>query len=207
MKTSKTPVLGIFIILGLIVVTNLQRSHIPAVVHAEDRAEDRNVVGTWLVTVNVATPPDAPAFTFTDMIAFNRGGTLVATSTAFNPHTSEILPGPLGVDTSDGYGVWAPSAGAEQIGITFRRFLFAGANGAAPYGLPNTPSFLPGQNVGVNTVQAVGRLHPSPAGDTLDGQFTTQFRNLAGQVVFSGHGTFSSTRLQVQPCEPNSDCQ
>jgi hypothetical protein len=160
-------------------------------------AHDGNVVGTWTVTVTVDTPPGAPPFVFTDLIAFNQGGTLVATSTAFNPHTSEILPGPLGVDASDGHGVWEPGAGSDEIRITFRRFLFAGANAssAALY----SSSFVPGQNVGVNTVEAVGTLHAGEGGGTLAGSFTTQFLNLGGAKVFAGSGTFSATRLEIEP--------
>jgi hypothetical protein len=51
-------------------------------------AHEGDVVGTWIVTVNVNTPPGAPPFVFTDFIAFNEGGTLVATSNAFNPQKS-----------------------------------------------------------------------------------------------------------------------
>jgi hypothetical protein len=163
-------------------------------------ADDGNVAGTWVITVTVNTPPGAPPFIFTDLIAFNHGGTLVATSTAFNPHTSEILAGPLGVDTSDGYGVWEPGGGPNEIGITFKRFLFAGANAssAALY----SSSFVAGQNVGVNTVEAVGTLHAGEGGGTLTGSFTTQFLNLGGANVFSGSGTFTATRLEVEPLAP-----
>lgn len=163
-------------------------------------AHDGNVVGTWIVTVTVNTPPGAPAFIFTDLVAFNQGGTLVATSTAFNPHTSEnpFLPAPLVVDTSDGYGVWEPGGGPNEVHITFKRFLFAGANtSAALYG-----SSLPGQNVGVNTVEAVGTLLPGEGGGTLAGSFTTQLVNLGGTNVFAGNGTFSATRLEIEPLAP-----
>jgi len=53
------------------------------------RADNGSLVGTWIVTVTVNTPPGAPPFVFTDLISFNSGGTLTATSTAFNAHTSE----------------------------------------------------------------------------------------------------------------------
>jgi hypothetical protein len=160
-------------------------------------ADDDNVVGTWVVTVTVNTPPGAPPFIFTGMIAFNHGGTLIATSTAFNPHTSEILPGPLGVDASDGYGVWEPGGGPNEVRITFKRFLFAGVNAssAALY----SSSFVPGQNVGVNTVEAAGTLHAGEGGETLAGSFTTQFSNLGATKVFAGSGTFSASRIEIEP--------
>jgi hypothetical protein len=166
---------------------------------AQAQAADRNIVGTWVVTVTVNTPPGAPPFVFTDLIAFNSGGTLTAASSTFNAHTSENphLPPPLVADTSDGYGAWKPVGDdANQFALTFKRFLFAGANtSTALYG-----PFFPGQNIGVNTVQAVGTLHTGIGGDTLSGSFTNQFVNLDGTVVvFSGSGTFSATRLGIEP--------
>jgi hypothetical protein len=161
------------------------------------KAANPNIVGTWIVTVTVNTPPGAPPFVFTDMIAFNSGGTLTATSSAFNAHTSEntSLPPPLVVDTSDGYGAWQPAAD-DSIALTFRRFLFAGANTSTaiyPW------SFL-GQYVGLNEVEAVG--HVGGGGDSLTGSFTNQFVNLGGQVVFAGSGTFSGTRLKIERLTP-----
>jgi hypothetical protein len=158
----------------------------------------QGIAGTWIVTVTVNTPPGAPPFVFTDLIAFHSGGTLTAASSTFNAHTSEnpFLPPPLVVDTSDGYGVWKSEGDdSNQFGITFRRFLFAGANtSTALYG-----SFFPGQNVGVNRVEAVGTLHTDKEGESLTGSFTNQFVNLSGQVVFAGSGTFSATRLEIEP--------
>jgi hypothetical protein len=157
---------------------------------ARAQADNQSVVGTWIVEVTVYTPPGAPPFKFTDLIAFNQGGTLTAASSAFNAHTSEnpFLPAPLVVDTSDGYGVWkSTDDDPDRVAITFRRFLFAGA-ATSSY----APSF-PGQYVGVNAVQAGGTLQDA---DHLAGSFTTQFTNLGGQVTFSGSGTFTATRLK-----------
>jgi hypothetical protein len=162
------------------------------------KAASQNIAGTWIVTVTVNTPPGAPPFVFTDLIAFNSGGTLTAASSTFNAHTSEnpLLPPPLVVDTSDGYGNWKPEGDdAKQFAFTFNRFLFAGANtSTALYG-----SFFPGQNVGVNAVQGVGILHTGKNGNSLTGSFTNQFVNLGGEVVFAGSGTFAATRLAIEP--------
>ena len=161
-------------------------------------ADEGTIVGTWIVTITVNTPPDAPPFVFTDLIAFNPGGTFTATSTTFNAHTSEnpFLPPPLVVDTSDGYGVWKPIGGdSNEFALTFRRFLFAGANTSTVlYG-----AAFPGQNVGVDNVEAVAAFKSGENGDTLSGPFTTQFVNLSGQVVFPGSGTFTATRLKIEP--------
>ena len=159
---------------------------------ARAQADDHSIVGTWIVTVTVNTPPGAPPFT--DFIAFNQGGTLTAASSAFNAHTSEnpFLPTPLVVDTSDGYGVWK-SAGddSRRVAITFRRFLFAGAATSTQIYGP----FVPGQYVGTNAVQAEGTLQNG----VLAGSFTTQFTNLGGTMTFSGSGTFTATRLKIEP--------
>jgi hypothetical protein len=161
-------------------------------------ADDGTIVGTWIVTVTVNTPPGAPPFVFTDLITFNPGGTFTTGSTAFNAHTSEnpFLPTPLVVDTSDGYGVWRPHGDdSSQFALTFRRFLFAGSKtSTALYG-----SAFPGQNVGANNVEATATFKSGEGGDTLSGPFTTQFVNLSGQVVFPGSGTFTATRLKIAP--------
>jgi hypothetical protein len=161
-------------------------------------ADTPSIVGTWIVTVTVNTPPGAPPFVFTDLIAFNSGGTLTATSTAFNAQTSEnpFLPAPLVVDTSDAYGAWKPMGEeSNQFAATFQRFLFAGANtSTALYG-----PFFPGQNIGVDNVEALATLHTGEGGDTLTGPFTTQFVNLSGQVAFAGSGTFTATRFKIKP--------
>jgi hypothetical protein len=157
---------------------------------ARAQADNEGIVGTWIVTVTVNTPPSAPPFVFTDLIAFHQGGTLTAASSAFNAHTSEnpFLPAPLVVDTSDGYGVWkSTDDDSDRVAITFKRFLFAGA-ATSSYAFA-----FPGQYVGENAVQAVGALQDA---DHLAGSFTTEFKNLGGQVTFSGSGTFTATRLK-----------
>lgn len=167
---------------------------------ARAQADDHSMVGTWVVTVTVNTPTGAPPFIFTDIIAFNRGGTLTAGSSAFNAHSSEnpFLPPPLVVDTSDGYGVWKPAGDdSGQVAITFERFLFAGA-------ATRSYSFsFPGQCIGVNAVQAVGTLQDA---DHLAGSFTTEFTEftncavlVGGQTKFSGNGTFTAKRLKIEP--------
>ena len=164
----------------------------PFMPSARAQADNQSIVGTWTVTVTVNTPPGAPPFVFTDLIAFNQGGTLTAASSAFNAHTSEnpFLPAPLIVDTSDGYGVWkSTDDDSNRVAITFKRFLFAGA-ATSSYAFS-----FPGQYVGVNAVQAEGTLQNG----VLAGSFTTQFTNLGGTMTFSGSGTFTATRLKIEP--------
>lgn len=182
---------------GLLIVASL----LVLMPSSHGQGANHGVVGTWVVTVTVNTPPGAPPFVFTDIIALHADGILTAASSAFNAHTSEnpYLPAPLVVDTTDAYGSWKTADGdPDQFAITFNRFLFAGANTSkAFYG-----SFFPGQNVGVNAVQAIGTLHTGQNGDSLTGSFTNQFVNLQGQVVFAGSGTFTGARLKIEPLTP-----
>jgi hypothetical protein len=164
---------------------------------AHVKAANENNVGTWIVTVTVNTPPGAPPFVFTDLIAFHSGGTLTGASSTFNAHTSEnpLLPPPLVVDTSDGYGAWKSMGDdSNEFALTFNRFLFAGANTSTVLYGP----FFPGKYVGKNTVQAVGTRD----GDSIFGSFTNQFVSLGGQIVFAGSGTFTGTRLKIEPLTP-----
>ena len=178
------------------IVSTVLLSLAPFMPSASAHAGNQSIVGTWTVTVTVNTPPGAPPFVFTDLIAFNQGGTLTAASSAFNAHSSEnpFLPPPLVVDTSDGYGVWkSTDDDSNRVAITFNRFLFAGA-ATSSYAFS-----FPGQYVGVNAVQAVGTLQDA---DHLAGSFTTEFAPLVGQPphvgqpIFSGSGTFTATRLK-----------
>src|SRR5712691_12401839 len=169
----------------------MPRSHVKA-------DDDRSIVGTWIFTITLDRPPELAGVVFTDLIAINRGGTLTNTSTASHAHSSEnpFLPPPVVVDISDGYGAWKRVGDdSNQFALTLKRFLFAGAKTpTALYG-----SFFPGQNVGELNVQLVATVHTGERGDTLMGQGTFQFVNLAGEVVFAGSETFSARRLRIKP--------
>jgi hypothetical protein len=186
---------GLYLAASCIVVSALLAS-MPSAHGKED--DDRSIVGTWIFTITLSQPPELAGFAFTDLIAINRGGTFTNTSTVSHAHSSEnpFLPPPAVVDISDGYGVWKRvSDDSNQFALTLKRFLFAGARTpTALYG-----SFFPGQNVGVANVQAVATIHTGEGGDTLTGQATFQFVNLAGEVVFRGSETFSAARLRIRP--------
>jgi hypothetical protein len=158
----------------------------------DDRNED--LVGTWILTATLA-----PDFINTELAAFNPGGTWTTTSTVFNAHSSQdpFLPPFLTIDTSDGYGAWRAQSGPDRFALTFKRHLFAGAT--TPIDLYG-PFFI-GQYVGEATIQAVAAVRHSDSGDTLQGQFTFQARNLRGEVTGTGSGPFSGVRLQIEPLE------
>jgi hypothetical protein len=159
--------------------------------HAQEH-DDGGIVGTWVIVATLA-----PGFMNTEVAAFNHGGTWTTTSAVFNAHSSQnpFLPPFLVIDTSDGYGAWKPQGRSNRFALTFKRLLFAGADTpAALYG----PFFI-GQHVGEATIQAVVTLHGAERGDTLVGQFTFQARNLRGDVMGTGSGPLSGTRLKIEP--------
>lgn len=163
------------------------------------RAQDQqgSVVGSWINTVLVNTPA-GPQPLATEFVAINPGGTFIDTDAIAHSSQNPFFTGPfapLAVDFSDAIGTWKPASDSNQIAFTFKRFLFAGANTpSSAYG-----SFFPGQNVGEATIEAVGTLQTSAGGQTLSGSYTFQLTNLEGTVVLAASGTFSATRLKIQP--------
>jgi hypothetical protein len=153
------------------------------------------VVGAWINTVTVNTSLGPQPLT-TELVAINPGGTSVDTLTIAHSSQNPFFAGsPLAVDFSDAIGTWEPVPDSNRIAFTFKRYLFAGANTpTTDYG-----SFFPGQNVGQATIEAVGTLQTSASGQTLSGPFTFQLTNLQGTLVLNASGTFSATRLQIQP--------
>jgi len=160
--------------------------------------EGGSIVGTWINTVTVNTPPGAPPFVFTELVSFNPGGTIIDTFSIAHSSQNPFLVGPfapLAADFSDGFGTWKQLGDeSNQFAGTFKRLIFAGASTpTAVYG-----SFYPGQNVGVGTVQFVATLQRGQNGDALTIPFTFQLTNLSGQVVLAASGTASATRLKIE---------
>lgn len=166
-----------------------------------DADQEESIVGAWRVTVTVDTPPGTPPLIIPELVTLNRGGTFIDTIAIAHSSQNPSFAGPfapLAVDLSDAFGVWKPIGDSNQFALTFERFLFAGANTpTAVYG-----AFFPGQHVGRATIQVVGTLQTTAAGQILTGPFTFQLRNLQETVVLAAGGTFSATRLQIQPLVP-----
>jgi hypothetical protein len=165
---------------------------------AQDQQGQASVVGTWIVAVNVDTPGGSQPLA-TELASFNPGGTFMdAISIAFSSENPAFAGpfAPLAVNFSDAFGTWRPVGGdSSQFAATFKRFLFAGANTpTATYG-----SFFPGQNVGQATIEVAGALQITKNGDMLLGSYTFQLTNLQGTVVLAAGGTFTATRVNVQP--------
>jgi hypothetical protein len=158
-----------------------------------------SIIGTWINTVTVNTPPGAPPFVITELGSFNPGGTFIDTLSIAHSSQNPFLAGPfapLAADFSDAYGIWRQSGdNSDQFAITFKRLIFAGADTpTAAYG-----TFFPGENVGFASIQAVATLQHGQNGDTLTGPFTFQLTNLSGRVVLAASGSFSATRVKIEP--------
>lgn len=167
--------------------------------HVKADNQQGSVVGTWIATITVNTPSGPQPFA-TELASFNPGGIFTdAISIAFSSQNPSFT-GPftaLAVDFSDALGTWKQVGDdSNHFAMTFKRFLYAGANTpTAVYG-----SFFPGQNIGMATIEAVGTLQTNASGQTTaTGPFTFQLTNFAGDVVLAASGTFSATRLEIQP--------
>ena len=159
---------------------------------------DGSIVGTWLVTVDVNTPSGPQPFA-TELASFNPGGTFADAISIAHSSQNPAYAGPfapLAVDFSDALGTWRQAGDdSNQVALTFKRFIYAGANTpAAAYG-----SFFPGQNVGTATIEAIGTLQNGANGQIVSGPFTFQLTNLQGTVVLKAGGNFSATRVQILP--------
>lgn len=184
---------------------NLSGSYLPVVgivllalfasIPATSGQSDESVIGTWIGSVTLDTPPAAPPFIFMDLLSFNRGGTVIGTNGISHSAQNPFVPPPLAVDLSDYFGTWVAIGDSHQIAVTLKRLLFAGAKTpTAVYG-----TFFPGQHVGVASIQGVGTFQPTPNGDNIVGRVTFQLVNVSGQVVFAGSGTVALGRVGIEP--------
>jgi len=188
--------LGLYFAAACIVVSALLASMPNSPVKADDGG---SIIGTWINTVTVNTPPGAPPFVITELVSFNPGGTFIDTLSIAHSSQNPFLAGPfapLAADFSDALGIWQRMGDdSNQFAITFKRLIFAGADTpTAAYG-----AFFPGQHVGFTNIQAVATLQHGQNGDTATGPFTFQLTNLSNRVVLAASGTFSATRLKIEP--------
>jgi hypothetical protein len=156
-----------------------------------DEDQVGRIVGTWIGALSV----NNSSLVITTLVSFGAGGT--AAGTNGDPHNCQnpFVPPVLTVEASDYYGTWAPITGSNQIALTLKRLLFAcSTTPAAIYG-----SSFPGENIGLDSIQAVGTVRHSKNGDTLTGPVTFQLTNLSDQVVFAGSGTASFNRVTIEP--------
>jgi hypothetical protein len=155
-----------------------------------DEDQGGSIVGTWIGTISV----NSSSIVITTLASFNPGGTVAGTNGEAHNCQNPFVPPVLTVEASDYYGTWAPITGSDQIALTLKRLLFACPNTpAAIYG----PSFA-GENIGLDSIQAVGTVRHSKSGDTLTGPVTFRLTNLFDQLVFAGRGTASFSRVAIE---------
>lgn len=180
------------LVLGFVVLAVSARrssSHVKA-----DDDEHEGIVGTWIIT---AALPGNPPLVWPELFVINPGGTTTSTSSHLSAHFSgnPFSPPRLALDFSDRYGAWKQLGDTNQFAFTYKQFIFAGANTSKELYGP----FFVGQRVGTATMQMVATLQHDDDGDTLAGTVTKQDRNLRGEVVSRGSGTFSGKRLEIEP--------
>jgi hypothetical protein len=160
-------------------------------VQAHESNWDRTIVGTWIVTTTFNTPPGTPPFVSHEFASFHPGGTYLGNFAFDRNSANPFAPPPFQVDFSTKYGTWKQKwPGSPHYSLVLQEYMFAGPlTPAAIYG-----EFYPGMTVGIATVRVP--LTMNQARDTLTGPFTVEFRNNAGDVVFTGSGTVIAKRQQ-----------
>lgn len=148
------------------------RASVPA-----ELAGANSIAGSWYVE---ATPDGAPPFR--GMITFSDGGGVIASAQGdIIQFGDEISP------ATAGHGEWIRT-GSREFLFTFRQIFYvfddAGNN-----------TF-----VGGNKVRHTARLNK--AGTAWTGEMTVEFLDHNDNVVFTGSGSGTATRITVEPLSP-----
>ena len=149
-----------------------------------DEGEQR-LDGSWSVTVTATSPPLAP---FSSLMTFTRGGGVVESRRLYLPDSPF---GPL-LETP-GHGEWVRTGSREfTIGFTF---LLQGA----PDNLGAAGDLLGTDNI-------MMRIKLAASGETFNGEFRSEIRDLDDNLVFVAEGDVDASRIRTQPCPwPVSD--
>jgi hypothetical protein len=171
MRIGKMHVLGAGLALAL---TSGETSH------AQPDDGERGFVGSWLGTATATTVPLPP---LTTMLTFTRDGNVIEAHRPYLPPSISPL-GPLLLTA--GHGAWVRT-GDHHFAVTIILFY---------EGAPDNPT-LAGQEALVEKVRF--KIAFDPRGDSLTGNLVDELRDPAGNLVFSGPGTFSATRIVAEP--------
>jgi hypothetical protein len=138
------------------------------------------LTGSWLGTAVATSVPLPPSPELKSLITFARDGGVTETHRLFIPDS------PLGpLLTTPGHGEWART-GANQFALTLMLIYEGG---------PNSTSA--GQVVALEKIRFKLRLDPRTG--HLTGNLVDELRDLNGNVLFTGTGTFDATRIPVEP--------
>ncbi len=134
------------------------------------------IVGSWYLTVTSETFP----VPFKGMITFSEGGGLVASAQG-----DILLDAPAGVAPigTAAHGAWTRTSNRHFL-FTFRQILYN----------------ADGSYAGGAKIRNAGRLDSS--GNHMSGQLVVQYYDANDQVVFTGAGAFTGTRIVAESLAP-----
>jgi hypothetical protein len=139
-------------------------------------AASQAIVGSWYMTVTSETFP----VPFRGMITFSEGGGVVASAQG-----DVLLQAPPGVPpiATAAHGAWLRTSNREFL-YTFRQ-IFYNADGSYAGGAK---------------VRNAASIDIS--GDAMSGELVVQYYDANDQVVFTGAGTFTGTRIVAEALNP-----
>ena len=139
-------------------------------------SSNESIVGSWYFIVTSQTFPTA----FRAEITFSEGGGLVASAQG-----DVLLNAPQGVPpvATAGHGAWNRTANREYL-FTFRQ-IFYNSDG----------SYAGGAKIRNSS-------EVNKDGNEMTGQLIVDYYNENDEVVFTGSGNFTATRIVVEPLTP-----
>jgi hypothetical protein len=141
---------------------------------------DAGFVGSWMGTATATSVPLPP---LTTMLTFTRDGNVLEGHRPFLPANLSPI-GPLVL--SPGHGAWIRT-GLHEFAVTIKIIYEGTADNPASAG----------QVAALETVRF--KIAYDPRTDTLSGNLLDDIRDPSGNPIFSGPGTFSATRIVVDP--------
>jgi hypothetical protein len=135
-----------------------------------------SVVGSWYLLVTSQTFPTP----FRAEITFTEGGGLIASAQG-----DILLNAPPGVPpaATAGHGAWSRTANREYL-FTFRQIFYSSD----------------GSYAGGAKIRNSSQINKD--GDEMTGQLVVDYYNENDEVVFTGSGSFTATRIVVEPLTP-----
>ncbi len=133
------------------------------------------IVGSWYLTVTSETFP----VPFKGMVTMSEGGGVVASAQG-----DVLLQPPAGVPpvATAAHGAWARSSNREFL-FTFRQIFYT----------------ADGTYAGAAKIRNAATL--DAAGNSISGQLVVQFYDANDEVVFTGTGSFTGTRIVAENLE------
>ena len=154
--------------------------HLGPVVAGSSDAADLTFAGSWFGTATATAVPLPPLQT---LLTFTSDGNVVEAHRPFLPGSLSPL-GPLLLTA--GHGAWVRT-GRREFAVT-TMLIYEGTSDNATYA---------GQVALIEKVRF--KITLDPQRDSLSGTLVDELRDPAGNLVFSGPGTFAATRIVAEP--------